>query len=163
MAKYKQSDVENGQGLFLVVDLRKQLLPGTFEWMLNQIINTKIDLRIFDQNYNNGHTGASAIPPEVLIKLILYGYRNGHISSRSLDRLNRNNITAKVLTGDMSIHWTTIAKFVSGNAEKIKQIFMEVLMYCHELELISGEDYALDGVRLPSNASLEMSGTKKEL
>jgi transposase len=163
MPNFKHSDVENGQGLFLVVNLNEQLLPGSFEFMLDEIINTKIDIKIFDRNYNNDHTGASAIPPEALLKLILFGYRNGHISSRSLDWLNQNNIAAKALTGDMKIHWTTIAKFVSGNGEKIKQIFTEVLMYCHELELIGGEDYAADGLRLPSNASLEMSGTKEQL
>jgi len=163
MPNYKHSDIEDGQGLFLAVNLKEQLLPGTFEHMLNEIINTKIDLKEFDLNYRNDHAGASAIPPEALLKLILYGYRNGHISSRSLDWLNQNNITAKALTGDMQIHWTTIAKFVSGNSEKIKMIFVEVLMYCHELELVGGEDFAVDGLRLPSNASLEMSGTKEQL
>jgi hypothetical protein len=30
MARYK--GLEKGQGMFLTVDLAKQLLPGTFEW-----------------------------------------------------------------------------------------------------------------------------------
>src|SRR5215469_17997224 len=116
MPRYKHSDAQDGQGLFLVVDLKAQLPAGTFEHMLNEIIGTKIDASAFDQNYRNDHTGASAIPPEALLKLALYGYRNGHTSSRSLERLNQGNITAKALTGDMPIHFTTIAKFISGNS-----------------------------------------------
>jgi hypothetical protein len=39
MAKYKAQD--DKQGLFLVVDLRKQLIPGTFEYTLNELIGRK--------------------------------------------------------------------------------------------------------------------------
>src|SRR5215469_13563700 len=126
MARYRYSEAANGQGMFLTVNLTDQLLPGTFEYMLNKIINTKIDISAFDQNYKNDQTGAGAIPPGVLLKLVFYGYRNGHISSRSLEWLNQNNITAKALTGDMPIHFTTIAKFISGNSEKVKEIFAKV-------------------------------------
>jgi len=36
-------------------------------------------------------------------------------------------------------------------------------MYCNELGLVGGEEYAVDGLRLPSNASIEQSGTKEQL
>ena len=34
---------------------------------------------------------------------------------------------------------------------------------CNELGLIDGENYAINGLRLPSNASIEMSGTEEQL
>ena len=163
MPNYRSTDVAAGQGLFLEVYLPNQLLPGSFEHMLNEIIGTKIDLSIFDKKYKNDLTGASAVPPSVLLKLIIYGYHNGCISSRKIYELNNNNIIAKALTGDMSIHWTTIADFISGNKEEVKEIFVQVLMYCNELGLIGGKDFAQDGLRLPSNASIDMSGTEKQL
>lgn len=163
MAKYRTTDVASGQGLFLSVNLKEQLLPDSFEYMLNEIIGTKIELSIFDKKYKNDETGASAVPPSVLLKLIFYGYHNGCISSRKIYELNRHNIIAKALTGDMEIHWTTIADFVSGNKKEVEGAFTQVLMYCNELGLIGGEDYALDGLRLPSNASKEMSGTEEQL
>jgi transposase len=131
--------------------------------MLNEIIGTKIDLSVFDKQYKNDLTGASAVPPSVLLKLIIYGYYNGCISSRKIYELNNHNIIAKALSGDMEIHWTTIADFVSGNKVAVKETFIQVLMYCNELGLIGGKDFALDGLRLPSNASIEMSGTKEQL
>jgi hypothetical protein len=36
-------------------------------------------------------------------------------------------------------------------------------MYCNELGLIGGENFAIDGLRLPSNASIAMSGTEAQL
>jgi transposase len=163
MAKYRTTDVAAGQGLFLTVHLQKQLLPDSFEYMLNEIIGTKIDLSVYDTKYKNDLTGASAVPPAVLLKLIIYGYHNGCISSRRIYELNNTNIIAKALTGDMEIHWTTIADFVSGNKERVIKTFIQVLMYCNELGLIGGTDFAVDGLRLPSNASKAMSGTKGQL
>jgi len=163
MARYRETDATAGQGLFLAINLKEQLLPGTFEYMLDEIISTKIDTSVFDKKYKNDLTGARAVPPSALLKLIIYGYYNGCISSRKLYELNNNNIIAKALTGDMEIHWTTIADFISGSAKEFNDIFVEVLMYCSELGLIGGETFAVDGLRLPSNASLEMSGTREQL
>ena len=52
MARYKYT--EKGQGLFLTVNLSEQILPGTYEYTLNRLIDKKLDLRIlFDRKYNN--------------------------------------------------------------------------------------------------------------
>jgi transposase len=163
MAKYKHTEAESGQGMFLTVNLKEQLLPGTFEYMLNELVGTKIDTGVFDANYKNDEKGATAIPPRILIKLITYGYLKGVKSSRGLGELCRNNVTAKALAEDMEPHWTTIADFISTGGEPFKEIFAQVLLYCNELKLIGGQDFAIDGERLPSNASLEMTGKKKDL
>jgi transposase len=163
MAKYKTTDVAAGQGLFMDVCLKEQLLPGTFEHMLDNLLGTKIDIRVFDKNYTNDLTGASAIPPASLLKLIFYGYYQGRKSSRGIWDLCRHNIIAKALTVDMEIHWTTIGNFISSNSKDFEEIFVRVLAYANELGLIGGETFAEDGLRLPSNASMDMSGTKEEL
>ena len=80
MARYKYSGTEAGQGLFLSIKLKEQLLAGTFEYMLNDLVGGKIDISTFDTNYKNDTTGATAISPAVLIKLIIYGYMKGIMS-----------------------------------------------------------------------------------
>ena len=159
MARYKHTDTEDGQGMFLSVNLKEQLLPGSFEHMLNELIGGKIDVSAFDNNYRNDETGATAIPPATIIKLIIFGYSKGKMSSRGLWDLARNNIIAKALTRDMEPHWTTIAGFISGNGEKFKEVFIKVLAYCTELGLVGGQTFATDGLRLPSNASSDLTGT----
>ena len=163
MARYKDTDIDSGQGLFLAVNLKEQLLPGTFEHMLDELIGSKIDISDFDANYKNDETGSKAIPPAVLVKLIIYGYSKGIKSSRKIFELCKWNIIAKALSGGMEPHWTTIADFISSNSAIFKNIFVEVLTYCAELGLVGGHTFAIDGVRLPSNASIELSGTKAEL
>ena len=46
MARYKEE--EKGQGLLLPVVLSEQLVSGTFEYALNELLDSKIDLSIFD-------------------------------------------------------------------------------------------------------------------
>ena len=57
MARYKHIDTSPR---FLVVDLRRQLLPGTIEHALNHLLDHEIDLREFDKRYKNDLVGASA-------------------------------------------------------------------------------------------------------
>ena len=42
MARYKHTEAEYGQGMFLSVNLQEQLLPGSFEYMLNELIGKQI-------------------------------------------------------------------------------------------------------------------------
>ncbi|MCZ6805017.1 MAG: transposase, partial [Proteobacteria bacterium] len=60
-------------------------------------------------------------------------------------------------------HFTTIADFVSACATEIADLFEQVLLVCHEQGLLGHELFAVDGCKMPSNASKEGSGTFKEL
>ena len=73
------------------------------------------------------------------------------------------NMTVKALAEDLEPHFTVIADFISKNSEKMKDVFTQVLLYCSELVLIKGDLFAIDGCKLPSNASKEWSGTLDEL
>lgn len=58
------------QSAVLAVDLRKQLLPGTFEHALNELLDHDLDLSVFDARYRNDETGATAYPPAIRLKVI---------------------------------------------------------------------------------------------
>ena len=160
MARFKYTD--NSQGLFLPVNLEAQLLPGTFEWTLNYLI-ARIDLSIFNQNYHNDEKGAAAYSPTVLLKLIMYCYSLGIISSRRMEAACKNNIIIKTLAENSEPDHTTIATFISTNSEAVKELFTHVLLQCNELKLITGEMFAIDGCKLSSNASKEWSGKISDL
>jgi len=160
MARFKESNLSQGQ--FLAVNLGEQLVPGTFEWTLNYLID-RMDLSLFEQNYNNDDKGATAYPPKALLKVIMYCYSTGIISSRPMEKACKNNITIKALAEDLEPDHDTIATFISTNSEAVKDLFTQVLIQCQELKLITGEMFAIDGCKLPSNASKEWSGTIEHL
>jgi len=160
MANLKESDLS--QGLFLTVNLQEQLLPDTFEWTIDYLIN-KMDMSVFEQNYNNDEKGAAAYPPRALLKLILFCYSKGIISSRKMEKAGKENITAKALAEDFEPDHDTIATFISTNSEAVKDLFAQILVQCSQLKLITGEMFAIDGCKLPSNASKEWSGSLSDL
>jgi transposase len=160
MARFK--DTEKHQGMFLTVNLYKQLLPGTFEWTVDYLIN-KADVSLFEQKYNNDIKGAAAYHPKVLLKIILYCYSAGIITSRYIENACQDNITVKALAENTEPDHSTIAAFISSNNEAIKNLFAQILLQCSRLKLITGEMFAIDGCKLSSNASKEWSGKIDEL
>jgi len=53
--------------------------------------------------------------------------------------LGRNNTAAKALSGDINIHWTSIADFISHNGAWFQEIFAGALAYRNELGLTGGD------------------------
>ena len=154
MARFKET--EKDQGMFLTVNLYEQLLPGTFEWTIDYLID-KADMSLFEKKYNNDAKGAAAYPPRILLKIILYCYSNGIITSRCIENACKVNIIAKALAENNEPDHSTIAAFVSTNEEAIKNLFSQILLQCFKLKLINGEMFAIDGCKLLSNASKEWS------
>jgi transposase len=69
----------------LTVNLKEQLLLGSFEWTLDYLIE-ETDISRFELNYHNDEKGACAYHPKVLLKILLYCYSNGIISSRTIEK-----------------------------------------------------------------------------
>ena len=67
MAKYNRYDYS--QVVLVPVSLEEQLMPGTLEFAIHTLVETRMDLSVFDDNYNNDETGRSAYDPKVLLKI----------------------------------------------------------------------------------------------
>ena len=161
MARYKAYNLK--QDKLIPLSYADQIVPGSFEHALNEIVEEHLDLRVFEQRYRNDDTGRVAYDPRVLLKIVLYGYYKGMVSSRRLEEACRRNVVFMALSADTRPHFTTIAGFVSELGEQIIELFCQVLLYCDELGLIGKDHFAIDGCKLPSNASKQWSGTHEEL
>jgi len=160
MAKYKSYSYE--QSKLIPVYFDDQLLPGTFEAALNHIVDKELDLSIFLDRYKNDLAGAPAFDPAILLKIVFFAYSHGITSSRKIAWCCRNNILFKALSADCVPHFTTIADFISTMDKEITPLFRNVLLICDEMGLIGKEMFAIDGCKLPSNASKEWSGTRAD-
>lgn len=161
MARYKDYCYE--QGKLIPISFRDQILPGTFEYTLSYLIDHELELSIFDQRYCNDETGRAAYDPALLLKIVLYAYSRGITSSRQIERCCRENVIFMALSANTRPHFTTIADFISRMEGEIVPLFRNVLLICDAQGLIGREMFAIDGCKLPSNASKEWSGTKAEL
>jgi len=150
MARYKAIDLSPR---FLAIDLQKQLLPGSIAHAIHHLLNHDFDLSGFDARYRNDDTGASAYPPGMLLKIILCAYAEGVVSSRGIERQCREHVSFIDLSGDSAPYFTTIVAFVSGLSDDVPKLFAQVLYLCDRQGLIGRQMFAIDSVKLPSNAS----------
>lgn len=161
MARYKHYNYD--QTMMVPVSLEDQLVPGTLEYTIHHIVEERLDLDFFDERYRNDDTGRKAISPKVLIKIVLFGYSRGMISSRSLETACKENITFMALACGQKPDHSTIAAFVSSINDEIDYLFTNVLLICEEEGLLGGTHFSLDGLKLSSNASKEWSGKFSDL
>lgn len=159
MARFKT--VHKGL-IMLPVDLDRQVQPGSFEHALCYLIDHELDLSSFHARYRNDAEGALAFDPAVLLKIVLLAYSRGIISSRKIETACRENVLFIAVSGDSQPHFTTIASFIAELGELVAQLFAQVLLICDRQGLIGREMFAIDGVKLPSNASKARSGTRAD-
>ena len=151
MAKYKRYDYS--QKVLIPISLEDQLIPGTLEFAIHTLVESNMDLSIFNQKYNNDETGRWAYNPKILLKAVLLAYSRGLISSRKIEKACHENATFMAMTCLQHPDHSTIAAFVSSMKDEILSLFRDVLLVCEESNLLGGTVFALDGCKLPSNAS----------
>lgn len=83
MARYKHYDY--AQMKMLPISFDRQILPGTFEYTLNYLIDEKIDLSVFEDRYNNDDGGAPAYDPAILLKIICSPTPRGSFTAARLN------------------------------------------------------------------------------
>ncbi len=161
MAKFKSYDYR--QRVLLPVSLEDQLMSGTLEFAIHTLVDQRLDMSIFQSKYHNEETGRAAYDPKILLKVVLLAYSRGLISSRKIEQACRENVVFMALACSQQPDHSTIAAFVSSMKDEILPLFRDVLLVCEEMNLLGGTMFALDGCKLPSNASKELSGTIAEL
>ena len=160
MARYKPIQ---RNGMFIPVVFEEQIQPGTFEFALHHLVDHELDLSACDAKFRNDEVGASAYDPRIMLKIVLLAYSRGLISSRRIETACEHNVLFMALSGDARPSYTHIAKFVRELGAEIHNLFTQVLQTCDRLGLIGKAMFAIDGVKLPANASKERSGTHAEL
>jgi transposase len=161
MARYKPQERNS---LLLPVVLSEQIIPGSFAFALNYLVDHELDLSALDAQFKNDELGASAYDPRVMLKVVLLAYSQGLISSRTIEqRLPAQRPVHRHQRRQPAQPYPHRQVRASGLSEQIKPLFSQVLMTCDAQGLIGRDMFAIDGVKLPSNASKERSGTHAEL
>ena len=156
-------DYDYNQTVLLPIAFENQILPGTFEHTIHYLVDNVLDLSIFDSKFKNAETGRPAYDPAILLKVVLLAYSRGITQSRKIEALCRENVIFMAISADSRPHFTTIANFISDSPKQIAALFQQVLLTCGKMGLLGKEMFAIDGCKMPSNASKEWSGTRQNL
>lgn len=156
-------DYDYNQTVLLPISFENQILPGTFEHTIHYLVDNVLDLSVFDSKFQNAETGRPAYDPAILLKVVLLAYSRGITQSRKIEALCRENVIFMAISADNRPHFTTIANFISDSPKQIAALFQQVLLTCGKMGLLGKEMFAIDGCKMPSNASKEWSGTRQNL
>ena len=161
MPRYKPYDYRQQQ--LMSISLENQIRPGTMEYVIHHLVENELDFSGIEKSYKNDDTGRPAIDPRILFKIVLLAYSKGITGSRPIEQACKENILFMALSCGQTPDHSTIAAFVSSMTDQIMPLFQKVLLVCDNQGLLSGTHFSLDGLKLPSNASKEWSGTFDEL
>jgi len=96
MARYKHFSYD--QGVMVPIQFSKQIMPGTIEHTIHWLVYNRIDTSPIAVKYKNDVVGAPAYDPALLLKIILFAYSRGIVSSRMIMRACRENIVFRCAT-----------------------------------------------------------------
>src|SRR3954464_8144673 len=104
--------------------------------------------------------------PRLMVKLLVYGYANGVVSSRKLERATYRDVAVRMLCADQNPDHRSIARFRKRHLHALGELFVQALRLCRQGGLVGLGMLAVDGTKLRANASrhkamsYERMGTK---
>lgn len=120
-------------------------------------------LESFYAPYRKDGWGAPAFHPLMMVKVLLYAYTNGIMSSRRIAVMLEVDISFRYLAANQQPDFRTINGFRTAHLEALLGLFTEVLALCQEAGLAKLGRVALDGHRVAGNASLSENRKREHL
>ncbi len=91
--------------------------------------------------------------PRLMVKLLIYGYANGVMSSRKLEHASFRDVAVRMLCADQHPDYRSIARFRKRHLEALGELFVQALRLCKQAKLVGFGSLALDGTKVRANAS----------
>ena len=105
--------------------------------------------------------GRPSYPPQVLLKLYLYGLLNSICSSGKLAKEAQRNIEVMWLLNGLQPSKRTLCYFKENNKKALKQVFKEFNRFYRSIGLFGKSTVALDSVKVKANNSKKRNHNKK--
>jgi transposase len=97
--------------------------------------------------------GMAAYHPAMIVRMLLYGYCRGVVSSRKIERATHEDVAFRYLAADQHPDHDTIADFRQTHLQSLARLFTQALQLCDKAGLIKLGHVAIDGSKLKANAS----------
>ena len=107
--------------------------------------------------------GQAAYAPEMMVRLLLYGYATGVYSSRKIQTRTYEDVAFRYLAGDQHPDHATIAEFRKRHLAALSGLFTQALLLCSEAGLVKLGHVSIDGTKIKANASKHKAMSYKRL
>ncbi len=153
--------------LYLLPPSINEWVPeGSLPRFVDEVVET-LDMNGRLQGFYDGYRadgwGRAAYHPKMMVKVLIYSYCHGIMSSRRIARGLENDVGLRYLSANQQPDFRTIADFRKDNLVAIQGLHIEVLESCREAGLMKMGRVALDGRKVAGNAALARNRTREAL
>ena len=141
------------QTLLFPPSLHDWLPEGHLARFLVDVVSA-LDLSAIYASYDDKDgRGGSAYAPEMMLRVLLYGYATGVYSSRKIEARTYEDIAFRYLCGDQHPDHDTIAEFRKRHLQALAGLFTQALQLCEKAGLVKLGHVSIDGSKIKANAS----------
>ena len=142
------------QPFLMPPDMREWLPADHVVWFLLEAVDS-LDTSGFHAGRRVGGAGAAGYDPDMLLALLIYAYCLGVRSSRQIERRCLTDVAFRVLCAQDGPDHATIARFRAGHQGAFGTLFAQVLEVAGAAGLAHLGTVAIDGTKIPANASID--------
>jgi transposase len=150
------------QDFLMPPSVREWLPAGHLAWYLLDVVE-RLDLDAFYGEYRADGSGRPAHDPQMMVALLLYAYCVGERSSRQIERRSQEDVAFRVIAANRAPDHTTIARFRQRHAERLSELFVQVLRMCAKAGMVKVGTVAVDGTKLAANAGLSANRSYEKI
>jgi transposase len=144
---------EPDQYLLLPPDLRGWLPEGHLALFVSDVVDELELSTILDEYEKGDGRGFPPYHPVMMVKLLVYGYCTGVISSRKIERATFVDVAFRVLAANQHPDHDSIAAFRKRHLAALAGLFVQILRLCEKAGLVKLGHVAVDGTKIRANAS----------
>jgi transposase len=153
------------------IDQTLMFPPSLHEWLpeahlarfLVDVVSS-LDLSSIYKSYQEKDgRGQAAYAPEMMVRVLLYGYATGVYSSRKIQTRTFEDVAFRYLSGDQHPDHATIAEFRKRHLDALSDLFTQALLLCWEAGLVKLGHVAIDGTKIKANASKHKAMSYKRM
>lgn len=142
-----------GQLLLLPPNLNDWLKEDHLARFVGDTVD-ELDLsELFADYQHDTDRGQPAYHPAMMLKVLLYAYCVGVMSSRKIDKACWDDVAFRVLSADQHPDHVSVARFRKRHLKAIAKLFKQVLKLAQKAGLVKLGVVALDGTKIKANAS----------
>jgi transposase len=138
--------------LLLPPSLRDWLPENHLAYFVGDVVDN-LDLRAMDAVYGTEKRGQPPYDPQMMTKILVYGYCVGVFSSRRIERHLLEDIAFRVLAAGNQPNFRTIADFRRIHLKTLEGLFEQILKIALEAGAVKVGRVAVDGTKVKANAS----------
>jgi transposase len=141
------------QVLLLAPVLAEWVPEGDLAHFVSDLVESgALDLSAVYSSYEE-ERGFPPYDPRLMLKLLLYGYANGVMSSRKLEAATYRDVAVRMLCAGQHPDFCVIARFRKRHLAALSELFVQSLRLCRQAKLVGLGSLALDGTKLRASAS----------